>query len=219
MKIPFFRFSLSDVLSNGLSASSGDITIYTTCDVVITPALLGDISDALLPNGVVIPSPYPEMPFGADEKDTAKFRLEDPASTGFDIFAFSRKARDKFKSVNYFSRHRLLGWGMFDHLIIVGCLKLGIPITKISATNSTIKYHNDREQNKETMLWLNTCHTYNVLQFRKYVGIHVRFLPLLSLKGLHEAVEKNSAPLSKIINHEGMASVKRHFLELLKQIK
>ena len=76
--------------------SSGDITIYTTCDVVITPTLLGDIIDALLPNGVVIPSPYPEMPFGADEKDSAKFRLEDTSSTGIDIFAFSKIAKDKF---------------------------------------------------------------------------------------------------------------------------
>jgi hypothetical protein len=218
-EIPFFRFSLSDVLSKGLSASSGEITIYTTCDVVITPALLGDIKDALLPNGVVIPSPYPEMPFGADEKDAAKFMLEDPASTGIDIFAFSKIARDKFNSLNYFSRHRLLGWGMFDHLIIMGCLKLNIPLTKISALNSTIKYHNDREQNNESMLWLNTCHAYNVLQFRKYVGIDVRFLSLISLKGLHEAVEKNNAPISKIFNQKGLSLVKKHFLELLKHTK
>jgi hypothetical protein len=108
---------------------------------------------------------------------------------------------------------------MFDHLIIMGCLKLNIPLTKISALNSTIKYHNDREQNNESMLWLNTCHAYNVLQFRKYVGIDVRYLSLISLKGLHEAVEKNNAPISKIFNQKGLSLVKKHFLELLKHTK
>jgi len=217
--IPYFRFSLSDVLSNGFSRSTGDVIVYTTCDVVITPALLEDIKDSILPHGMVIPNPYPEMPFGANEKDSHNYRLDDPTGTGIDIFAFSKGAKEKFKETDFFSKHRLLGWGMFDHLIVAGCIKLGIPITRISALNSTIKYHNDRQQNNETVSWLNTCHAYNVKQFRRYVGLDVRLLSLMSLNGLHEAVDKNGAPISKLLNREGLSAVKKHFFALMKPFR
>lgn len=219
LEIPFYRFSLSDVLYYGFSVSSGEIIVYTTCDVVITPRLLEDIRNAILPEGIVIPNPYPEMPFGADEDDSSLYELDDPTTTGIDIFAFSRNARDVFMAHDYFSRHRFLGWGMFDHLIVAGCLKQGIPITNISAVNSTIKYHNDRAQNSETLAWLNTCHAYNVIQFRKYIGFNLRLLTLLTLNGVHESIRTNRAPNLKYMSRQGLSMVKTHFLTLITESK
>ncbi len=108
---------------------------------------------------------------------------------------------------------------MFDHLIVAGCLKLDLPITNISALKTTLKYHNDREQNNETIAWLNRTHAYNVVQFRKYLGFDFRLLTLLTLRGVHEAVRTNRAPDFRVLSHEGLVSVKRHLLTLIFESK
>jgi hypothetical protein len=218
-EIPYYRYSLSDVLHYGLEKSTGDIVIYTTCDVIITTKLLTDICAAMKSFGVVIPHQYPEMPYGVPETDYAKYLLEDPTNTGIDIFAFSGESARSFLNDAYFQKNRFLGWGMFDHLIIAGCLQRGISILKLSAVDSTIKFHNDRNQNGETNSWMKKCHDYNVTQFRKYLGVNLNLLPLLSLKALHQAVEKNGMKATNLIKFRGLGLIKSQVWFLVKNFR
>ena len=218
-EIPYFRYSLSDVLHYGLKESAGDIVIYTTCDVLISPKLLVGIYNAMRSNAVVIPHQYPEMPFGVHEEEFENFLLEDPANTGIDIFAFSSESANRFLEENYFKKNRFLGWGMFDHLIIAGCIQLGFPIVKISAVDSTIKFHNDRDQNNESSAWMKKCHEYNVIQFRKYIKGDLRLVRLLSLRALHQAVEQNGIKLVQLVNRNGFSLIGSQLKFLIKNFR
>jgi hypothetical protein len=205
-------------LDYGLEKSTGDIIIYTTCDVIISPKLLVDISKVMKPSAIVIPHPYPEMPYGAQEKEYLNYMLEDPTNTGIDIFAFSKESARVFSKMKYLKKHTFLGWGMFDHLIIAGAIQLRCPIVKLSAVDSTIKFHNDRNQNSETNSWMEKCHAYNVIQFRKYVRGNLRFLPLLSLRVLHQTVEKNRISITQLLNLRGLKLIRAQTWFLLKNL-
>ena len=216
-EIPFYRYSLSEILSTGFRMATGEIIIYSTCDVVITPLLLLDIQNSMPTNGVVIPYPYPESVFGFEEP--LKIQPEKNFESGLDIFAFSMKAKDTFMDFDFLTKHKLLGWGMFDHLIVVGCIQLGIKITKMSAMLSTQKFENDRSQNSETSLWLTTCHAYNVNQFRKYVGLNLKLLSLLTLKGLHSALNLNGKVKFNYLNKFSLILIRDQVSFLFRNIR
>jgi hypothetical protein len=87
---------------------------------------------------------------------------------------------------------------MFDHLIILSCIKNNIPIINISGIGLTLKYHNDRLQNGETNSWMESTHKLNSLYFRRYVGLRIRFLRLLKMGYLIEVIRTNKVDLENV---------------------
>jgi hypothetical protein len=104
--IPYYRYSLSEVVTRGFEKSSGELVIYTTCDMVFTPNLLSEVCNTISLNGILIPHPYPEMPVGVSESDYMQYQLITPHNTGFDIFVFSRVAVEKFLQKKCFERYK-----------------------------------------------------------------------------------------------------------------
>jgi hypothetical protein len=63
------------------------------------------------------------------------------------------------------------------------------------------------------------CHDYNVTQFRKYLGVNLNLLPLLSLKALHQAVEKNGMKATNLIKFRGLGLIKSQVWFLVKNFR
>lgn len=198
--IPFYRYSLSTVLAEGFKRADGDVIIYTTCDVELTQAFFKRVELDLLAGSILIPFPYLELAYSSSKgiKGGVNASNEITEPTGIDTFVFSRDAVEKLINSIFFSRYRFLGWGMFDHLIILACLRERIPIINIHAIGLMCKFHNDRLQNRETSSWMDSSHKLNSLYFKRHVGLRIKFLRLLKINYLIKSIRTNEVDLKEI---------------------
>ena len=212
--IPYCRYSLSTVLVEGLKRSEDATIVYTTCDVELTPDFFSRVELDLSDGSMLIPFPYREVNYVQDQrfKGDEKPNAEIIKPTGIDVFVFSNEAAKKLESSAFFERYRFLGWGMFDHLLILACIQNRIPIINISGINLTLKYHNDRLQNGETSSWMESTHKLNTLYFKRYVGLRIRFLRLLKMAYLIEVIKTNEVNLQNVRFSE-------IFLMIINQVK
>lgn len=198
--IPFYRYSLSTVLSEGFKNADDSIIVYTTCDVELNQDFFRCVGRDLLDGSMLVPFPYREINYGCDQGFSfqPKSTTEIDKATGIDIFVFSIEATKRLQASRYFDRYRFLGWGMFDHLIILSCIQNKIPIMNVSGSGLTLKYHNDRLQNDETNSWMESTHKLNSLYFMRYVGLRIKYLRLLKMGYLIEVIRTNRVSLKNV---------------------
>ena len=198
--IPFYRYSLSTVLAEGFKRADGDAIIYTTCDVELTQDFFKRVELDLLAGSILIPFPYRELDYSSSKGIRGRVNSSDKIieSTGIDTFVFSSDAVKKLINSELLNRYRFLGWGMFDHFIILACLRNKIPIKNISAIDLMFKFHNDRLQNQETSSWMDSSHRLNTLYFKMHVGLRIKFLRLLKMNYLIKAIRTNEVDLKDI---------------------
>lgn len=200
--IPYFRYSLSEVLEYAIPISKGSIIIYTTCDVEFQRGFLEKIQGFMRNVDLVIPFPYMEMEI---EQTTQEPRvIQRVSSSGLDVFVFSGDSLKKLHLKGFFRSYRFLGWGMFDHFLVLVSLKQKLKIVRLSMEKEITKHVNDRNQNAETKEWLRITHRQNTGIVRQFIKINFKYLPLLRLEGIYLAIDGNKLGFKQIIDFGGL---------------
>jgi len=204
-QIPYFRYSLSEVLENAIPLATGNIIIYTTCDVEFHKGFLERIQDLASKYDLIIPFPYIEMEIHRVGKNVKK--IQRVSSSGLDVFIFSLEALKKLHTRGYFRRYVFVGYGMFDHFLLLASLQQKFSVLKISMENQITKHVNDRNQNEETEEWLTVSHTNNAHVLRQCINLNMIYLPLLTLKGVYFAISGAKLGFKQITEFVGLRSI------------
>ena len=212
-EIPFFRYSLSDVLNFGIPKCLGNIIVYSTCDVRFSEQFLKEILEKMSTYELVVPFPYHESTL----KELNEGRSKETQS-GLDVFVFQAEILQNWKEKRYFEKFRMLGWGMFDHFLVLLSIRDELNLCKLDMGKSMIKFVNDRTENSETTDWMKRCHKYNTLVMREFINIKIRYLPILRLQAVYQVIDGTRLSFKNIYNYGGLFLIKSQLKFLVSRL-